>query len=480
MRSRPWAKYVAGLLMVALVVPGTLLLANAIQDKKARDEAVDAAKEEACAGVTDRLVGALDGFSAQFEGVTALTSEKIPPMPSMDQLREEAGGLEEQIGVADCDKADVEAAVLAWRDDAATLGPLGDGVRGALAANVLDVLAGGSTPVRRVLEAGEDVATVVGQLPDGATLVLPEGRFEPEQPVVVVQDLTIEGAGSDASTVASSAEGAAFILASPVAWEMSGVAVTHTGGGTASVVVLRAGTARLEDVRLSGATGGTESPASAEGGVLAGGSGLVLAGAEGADLVDLVVEDNEVGGLVVAGGATPGLSSSIVRDNAVCGLCFLGRSGGTVRGTRISGNGVGVMVGDRAVPLLERNRLEDNEQAGLLVERFARPVVRRNTVTRNGRIGVAVYGSSSPRLVGNTVSGHTQAGVLVNVAAKARPRVDGSVLSDNGQAALVFMGRSRGGARGNTCSGSRFALVVDGAADPELSGNRCTIHVQRG
>jgi parallel beta-helix repeat protein len=189
--------------------------------------------------------------------------------------------------------------------------------------------------------------------------------------------------------------------------------------------------------------------------------------------------DNAVGGLLVATGA-PAVRASTFRDNDVCGLCYLGRSAGRVTRSEVSGNGAGLMLGERSAPVLEDNRVTRNEQAGLVIEGTTRPVVRRNVIRDNGGIGVAVYASGSPRLVANTVGGHRQTGILVDVHPRATPRLQDNVLRDNGSAGVVFMGRSRGSALGNSCSGARFGLVLDGAAAPVLRGNDCVLQDQRG
>ena len=137
------------------------------------------------------------------------------------------------------------------------------------------------------------------------------------------------------------------------------------------------------------------------------------------------------------------------------------------------------MLGDRSAPTLTHSRIEQNKQAGLVIEGSTHPTIRRNTVRSNGGIGIAVYAKAFPRLLGNTVSGHLQAGILVDVKAKAKPRIENNVLRDNGSAGLVFTGTSQGTVSRNTCSGARFGMVLDGSAAPKLSGNRCTVQDQR-
>ncbi len=241
--------------------------------------------------------------------------------------------------------------------------------------------------------------------------------------------------------------------------------------------MLRAGAAELEDLEVGGATregAAGRRPRQA----LTGGSGVVMAGAERLTMRDSVASDNAVAGLLVATGA-PQVAGSTFEDNAVCGVCYLGTATGRLVGSRVATNGAGVLLGERSAPLVRDNQVEGNQRAGLVLEGSVRAVVRGNTLRSNGSIGVAVYGTARPRVRGNDVSGHDQAGVLVDVAAGAAPRVLDNELGDNGSAGLVFMGSSGGLASGNSCSGSRFGLVLDGEADPQLGENDCALQDQR-
>lgn len=477
MWSRRWTKYVTGLVMVVMVVPGMVLMAGATGRQQSSEAQEAAARQQACASLVDRLVAALGALTGQFDGLTVLGTERIPPMPSMEQLRAEAVAFDKRLDQSDCRRDDARTAVEAWSRAGQASGPLAESVRAALAANVVDVVSGGSDRVRHKVRAGEDLADVLSRMPSGATVVLPEGRFALDRTVAFVQDITIEGAGPGRTLITSRAQDAALVLASQVSLRLSGVRVEHRGGGTASVLLLRAGSAALRDVHVTGATRRGPVGRGAQG-VLAGGSGIVVAGGERLSMRDSTSSRNAVGGLLVATGA-PRVRGSSFRDNGVCGVCYVGRSVGRLVDSVVVSNGAGVMLGDRSAPVVDGNRIEQNKQAGMVLEGAAHPRVRGNTVRGNGGIGVALYGTASPRLTGNEISEHRQAGVLVDVAARATPRLRENRLRDNGSAGLVFMGRSGGRASSNACSGSKFALVLDGSAAPVLDRNDCAVQDQR-
>ncbi|GAA1928995.1 right-handed parallel beta-helix repeat-containing protein [Nocardioides marmoribigeumensis] len=470
-------KYVAGFVLLLMMVPGAFLVSSALNRQDEHATAADDAPAVGCTRLVERLVSALGAFTRQFDGLSGMDARQVPPMPSMRQLRTEAGSFAEALDQGDCRASQARRAVVAWRDDAEASGPLAEAVRTALAANVLDVVSGTTRPVLHRLAKGQDLAAALSRLPSGATLVLPPGTFALDRPVAVVQDLTVRGAGPGRTTITSTAPGAAVLLASQVSLRIAGVGLRHRGGGTASVIVLRAGRATLDRVRITGATREGSAGAGSRA-MLTGGSGIVLAGGQRIALSRSTLSDNAVGGLLVATGV-PTVRAATFHDNTACGVCFLGRSAGRLTRNVMTRNGSGLLLGDRSAPVLADNRILRNKQAGLVIEGTAHPVLRRNVITDNGNIGVAVYSSGSPVIVANTITGHRQAGVLLDVTRRATPRVEDNVLRDNGSAGLVFMGSSRGAASGNTCSGARFGLVLDGSAAPVLRRNDCALQDQR-
>lgn len=465
------------LVLFMMVIPGVVLVTGTLSRGQEDDARSEDARETDCSSSVVRLVTALGAFTEQFDGLSATGAAEVPPMPSMRQLRTEAAAFDEQLARSDCGEAEARTAIEKWRQADGATGPLATAVRAALAANVLDVVEGSDVPVRHELAAGEDLATVLSRMPSGATVVLPVGRFTLDSTVAFVQDITIQGAGRGRTTITSRAQGAGLVLASQVALRMSGLRVEHRGGGTASVLLLRAGTATLQDVEVAGATRNGPAARGAQA-VLSGGSGIVLAGGERLSMRASTSSRNAVAGLLVASG-TPEVRDSDFRGNDVCGVCYVGRASGRLRDSVLVGNGAGVLLGDRSAPAVVDNRIEGNREAGLVVQGASRPRLGRNTVKGNGGIGVAVYGAASPRVIANTVSGHRQAGILVDVTARATPRLRGNELRANGSAGVVFMGRSVGTAEDNTCSGAKFGLVLDGSAAPVLGRNDCALQDQR-
>lgn len=484
MRSRSWAKYVALLLMVGLMLPGGMLVAGAFGPENATlQERNLAAKERAqCQALVGRLVSALEQFVVQFAGLDGLETTGIPPLPSVPALREEAAGVRREVAEANCSLPGFRRRTAAGLGRVDVDGALAAAVRNVLTANVLDVLDGRRSPGPVEMAPGEDLATVLAGLPDGATLRLPPGDLRVDEPVIVLQDLHLVGAGRAASRIVSGAGQAALLVAAPVRLGLDRLTLTHRGDAPASLLVMRAGDAELTDVHLHGArtsaaAGGREA---VEPDLSQGGSGIVLVGARSLTLSGSRVSGNDIGGLIVAGSAAATVRETRIDGNQTCGLCYLARGGGVLRDSEVTGNGVGVMAGDRAAPTLRGNRISGNREAGVVLQGKAGPSLRTNQVLANGPLGIAVYDAGSPLLDGNTVADHSEAGIVVDVRATARPRLTGNTLRGNKQAAIVFLGESRGRSGDNTCTGGRFELVLDGSADPRLSDPACAVHDQRG
>ncbi len=481
MRSRPWWKYVALLLLVGLMFPGAAIVAAALGEAADEEEAAEQRAQDQCAVISTRLATALQGYVDEFAGVEALQAQDLPPLPDVAQLRAEAADVRQEIGRTECDAEDFEEAAAAALRKMEAEGVLARAVKDVFTANVIDVLGPGARQDRVVMAQDDDLADTLSDLPLGSTLVVPEGEYQLDEPLTVLQDLRIEGAGADRTRITSSAEEVAVLLTAPARLQMTGLAVEHEGDAPASLLMMRAGHTELVDVHLSGAVAAGPRPDSGATApdIASGGNGVVAASGETLRLRNTTVDGNRAGGVVVAGTVTTQISGSRIVGNGGCGLCYLGSSGGTVRDTAVSGNSVGLISGDRTRPVVRSSALVDNRNAGVVVQRRARPVLSGNEVRGNGPLGVAAYERSSPRVVGNEVSGHAEAGLILDVLATAAPRITANNFTDNAQASLVFLGASRGEARENRCGGGRFDLVLDGTSDPRLSGNRCELHDQR-
>jgi parallel beta-helix repeat protein len=296
---------------------------------------------------------------------------------------------------------------------------------------------------------------------------------------VLHQDVRIVGSGPARSRIESTSRRAALVQMGPAHLRLERLTLAHVGDRVSSLVLARAGRVSLTDVVLTGAkaASGHDSPSTLA--LAGGGSAVIAAGAETLSVRHSRIVDNESAGVVAAGDVSVDVVGGSITGSASCGVCFLSRSHGRVRDARISGNGVGVVVGERARPVIAGAAITANDRGGILVEGRAGPVIEHNRVSGNGRLGIALYGMGAPRVEGNRISGHSEAGVVVDTGPAGRPLVLDNVFTSAGQAAIAFVGRSRGAARDNSCTGGRLQLVLDGSARPALAGNDCAVHDQR-
>ena len=484
MLSRRWAKYVALLLLIGMLIPTGLALSGGSDAGGPTAEEVrrqqERADRERCTGYAASVAGQLQTYVARFD-TPAGSDETAPPgIPSIARLRDQVTELTDRVGGDGCETGVFSAALTRQLRTVRASTDLGSAVAATLVANVRDVLNPGA-PRRVELSPGDDLGARFDSVPSGSTLVLAAGTYRIDRPLVVIQDVTIRGAGPGRTHIVSTAADAAFLQPASVRLGLRDLEVRHTGTSAASVLVLRAGTTALDRVTVGGArlaagqsvTDGTVPD------LAAGGNGIIALSSGTTTLRDVRVLDNATGGLVASARSRAQVSGVVASGNRLCGLCFLGRAAGTVSGGTVRGNGVGVIVGNRARPRVVDSTVTGNRRAGVVSQQDSAPVVADNRVSDNGDIGIAVYNRSEAVLRGNTVTGHRQVGIVVSTEAGAGPRVVGNGLSGNTQAGLAFLGASRGTAQGNRCTGGSAGLVLGGTSQPDVGGGSCPVRDER-
>jgi nitrous oxidase accessory protein NosD len=327
-------------------------------------------------------------------------------------------------------------------------GPVGQAVAAAVRAQALAT----AGPPRNV-EVGpdDDLQAAILRADPGAVVRLAAGEHVVDEPLMLLQPVTIVGAGRDETAVVSSAEGAAIAFIGEGGIRLEDLEVRHTGEAPASVLVFTTGSVELARVR---AAGGVADESGTSGfGVVLGGAAATDAGAP-QELDDVEVVDNAAGGIAVVDEAAPTIVASTVRDNAGCGVCYLGVAGGQLRGGTAIGNEVGVALGNTADPIIERLEAHDNTTAGVVVEAQASGTFEDGEVLANGPIGVLVRDEAAPTLVGLTVE-------------------------DHGDAAIVFGGTAGGTVRDVVCGGGGLAIVLIESAEPDVADAGCPVQDER-
>ena len=148
-------------------------------------------------------------------------------------------------------------------------------------------------------------------------------------------------------------------------------------------------------------------------------------------------------GIGAADNSGPVISRSLVRNNSASGVFFEGMSSGEVTECEITGNNVGVAVGNGASPR-----------------------VHNSVITGNGS-GVGCWNESTPEMSGNNFYSNIVGVLAVD---SASPVISSNTFRSNG-AGASFGDRASGLVRDNSFTGSGPGIVITGSSSPELDGN---------
>lgn len=473
-RHRRLVALVLALMLVVPLVIALVTVANPNRPSSAEPSDRPSAANPACRTAPGYVTGAVQRYVDRFAARTGFEGRNLPAPPRVAELRREFDQVRRQVESAGCDLTAFRSSLRTSLANVRADGPLATAVSGLLRSASLRALGGAPAPAVATLGAGEDLAAAVAQAPLGGTLRLAAGTYTLDQPLYVLQDLTLQGAGRGRTTVVSTAAGGGIVMPLPAQLRLDRLALEHRGAASASVLMVWAGRATLAAVQVSG--GSTPTPAGDRAQALGGGagSGVLVARDGSVRMRGVALDDNDVAGLLAGDHATVDVRGSSFADNGLCGICATGQSRGLVQGSTLSGSPVGVYVGQRARPTLRANMVRDNGEVGIAVQEAARPVIVGNEVSDSDAIGIGVYATSRPRIVDNTVTGSGKAGLVLSTGSSARAHVERNRLADNASGDIVVAGQGRHDLRGNHCSSALQLLLVDGAS-PTLSGNACEV-----
>ena len=101
-------------------------------------------------------------------------------------------------------------------------------------------------------------------------------------------------------------------------------------------------------------------------------------------------------GIFVTGTAKPAIANCLFQGN-LAGLAFVRSAKGEVRRCIAVDNGFGMVVSDRAAPLIVDSQFAENRM-GLRLSGTSSPVLRRNAIEYNSREGLVAFGAAQPDL----------------------------------------------------------------------------------
>jgi hypothetical protein len=409
------------------------------------------------AGCVDAIVGFVDelqDFADVYEGLTAQQFAAGEPPEGAGDLDGTFESYSARLTALDCPSDWAEQRVTVELERLSGASPIAGAIVDQLKASLLGVQADAA---ELSVTPDDDLAATVVAAPAGSTVRLEAGEHRVEEPLLVLQDLTIVGAGAEDTVVSSSAEGVALLATGSAALVLEDLTLSLDVDGTVGIY-LEAPAYALRRIHVTGAR------LDGEGGgigivVADRWTGPVVAGdAEplGRTIEEVEVRGNEGGGISVLGVAAPELRRLTVLDNGSCGVCYLGHAGGTLADSRLGGNEIGVWA-----------------------EARSRAVVEGNAISGPGAVGMVFSGTATGAARDNEVSGYP---VGIETRDQAGPELEGNLLEGTGSeedVALLLRGGSVPRTSGNVCRGNGFGLALLDAAAPTLGDDGCEVTDER-
>ena len=291
---------------------------------------------------------------------------------------------------------------------------------------------------------------VLAEAPPGATIELGAGVYRIPATINFRRHAFLIGAGSTRTRLESTGPGPVLRLAESAALALRDLTIAVVNDAPGNVIEATDGALIMERVRVTGARGrrNTSTPETPDDASPEPGYGLVVGGAVWATITSCQFDGNEAGGICVRDACAPTIVD-IQTEGGTAGVVFSGQSAGPLTRSRCIGSAIGILVLDRARPVLDANTCRANTHTGIAYRLLATGLARANDCSDNGSAGIWVGDAATPTLESNQCRGNRTAGI-------------------------VYRRASGGIAVGNSCTGGAIAGIWIGeGACPELESNRC-------
>ena len=395
-----------------------------------------AAQERACwqaaadviSAVRDR-VSAYEITSSSAAPSSSASPGSASPRPSasattqLDPLTAAVASARDTMTQQKCSESDFSAHLQQGLDSIHPTGTIAKAVLARISATLMGRV--GQSSETKSVRPTEDLGQALAEVAAGSTIDLQAGTYKLSDPLVLLDGVTIEGAGKAKTTIRSTAGDAAIVVATQARVELKGLALQLSGKGSASGVVAGASTRLvLTNVRISGARADKSQ----------GGAGVQMSAAAGQaagtqttlEVTGSQFDHNAWAGITLSGGHRVSIEKSTFSDNGQCGVCFLDASSGSVQ---------------------------------------------HGTFTDNA-VAVGVTGTAAPILLASTITGGT---VGIQVAEKAKPIIDDVRITGAARAAAIFSGTSSGSVTHVTCVRDKFDIAIATTAAPTVGDNSCAL-----
>lgn len=289
---------------------------------------------------------------------------------------------------------------------------------------------------------------ILAEAPAGATIELGAGTYRIPGTIEIRSHVFLSGAGPTRTRLEASGSGPALRVAANAALALRDLTVVASDGFATNAVEAVDGALILERVRVTGAHGRRRRPDTSDVSAPEPGYGVLVDGDVWATITSCQFDGNDSGGICVRGTCAPTIVDIQV-EGGTAGVVFAGHASGSLTRSRCLGAAIGVLVLDRARPVLEGNVCRANTHTGIAYRLTASGLARANDCSDNGSAGIWVGDAATPNLEGNQCRGNRTAGIAYRRAAS-------------------------GSATANACSGGAIAGIwVSEGACPDLYANRC-------
>ncbi|MFE0589311.1 AAA family ATPase [Micromonospora echinospora] len=305
-----------------------------------------------------------------------------------------------------------------------------------------------------VLVAEDGPGTVTIEVPTGGAVLVAGGE-------ILIQDIAIRGGDErmpllqvaagrvrlEACAVDATAAAAIHVRGGTV--EMRGGAISNSGGAG---VVHEAGAGEYTRVRVNGIAK----------------CAIMTAGSSAPVFRDCTFTGVAEAALLAVGASAPRLEDCRIDEVGQYAVVAQQAARPHLTGTTVSGGEVGLLVSDRATPVLERCEIRDARVHAVVTMGQAAPALSDTRVTRARGHGLDCRDTSAPTLTDCEVRDCGAAGVVVN--GTATPHLTGGAVADCADAGVFLTGRSRARLDGVGVRDVPIGVAIEQEAEPQLHG----------
>ena len=289
---------------------------------------------------------------------------------------------------------------------------------------------------------------ILAEAPPGATIELGAGTYRIPGTIEIRNHVFLSGAGTVRTHLEATGPGPVLRLVGNAALALRDLSISANRQFASNTIEATDGALILERVRVGGARDRRNAPDPGSPDGPEPGYGVLLDGNVWATITSCRFDGNDSGGICVRGHCAPTIVDVHVQGGTA-GVVFAGHAAGALTRSRCLGAAIGILVLDRARPVLEGNTCRANTHTGIAYRLMASGLARANDCSDNGSVGIWVGDAATPTLDGNECRGNRTAGIAYRRAAS-------------------------GTATANACSGGAIAGIWIGeGACPDLIANRC-------